>query len=142
MKTLLDTHVLSELLRAAPAPAVLSWFSARAAGSLFVSTVTQAEMLLGARLLPAGRRRQQLQQALDTMFSEDFGTRLLPFDADAAVAYAEVVARRRSAGRPVSQFDAQIAAIAISRECTLATRNVGDFEGCGVEVLDPWSRVT
>lgn len=139
MKTLLDTNVLSELLRAAPAPAVLAWFSGRPADSLFVSSVTQAEMLLGARLLPAGRRRQQLQQALDKMFSDDFGTRLLPFDSAAAVAFAEVVARRRAAGRPISQFDAQIAAIAISRDCALATRNLGDFEGCGLELLDPWS---
>ena len=138
MPTLLDTNVLSELLRAQPEPAVLAWFATQAPESLFVSTVTQAEMLLGARLLPAGRRRLQLQRALDTMFRSDFSNRLLPFDAAAAGAYAEVVALRRSAGRPISQFDAQIAAVAISCDCGLATRNTADFEGCGLALLNPW----
>jgi toxin FitB len=135
---LLDTNVLSELLRARPAPAVLAWFAAQPHDSLFVSAVTQAEMLLGARLLPAGQRRQRLQQALDAMFRDDFGTRLLPFDAAAAAAYAEVVAVRRGSGRPISQFDAQIAAIAISRDSALATRNTADFEGCGLALHNPW----
>lgn len=138
MTRLLDTNVLSELLRARPAPALLAWFAAQAPDSLFVSAVTQAEMLLGARLLPAGRRRQQLQEALDTMFRDDFGARVLPFDAAAASAYAGVVQARRSAGRPISQFDAQIAAIGLSRGCALATRNVADFEGCGLVVDNPW----
>lgn len=138
MNLLLDTNVLSELLRARPDPAVLAWFAARPSESLYVSAVTQAEMLLGARLLPGGRRRQQLQQALDTMFREDFGPRLLPFEAAAAAAFAEIVAVRRSAGRPISQFDAQIAAIAVSRDCGLATCNVTDFEGCGLTLVNPW----
>ena len=138
MTTLLDTNVLSELLRARPEPAVLAWFAAQAPDSLAVSAVTQAEMLLGARLLPAGQRRQQLQQALEAMFREDFGGRVLPFDTAAAADYAEVVHARRNAGRPISQFDAQIAAIALSRSVGLATRNVADFEGCGLVVDNPW----
>lgn len=138
MTTLLDTNVLCELLRARPEPAVLAWFAAQPADSLFVSAVTQAEMLLGASLLPAGRRRQQLEQALQAMFQEDFGTRVLPFDSAAAAPYAAVVQARRSAGRPISQFDAQIAAIALSRGAGLATRNVGDFEGCGLRIDNPW----
>jgi len=137
--TLLDTNVLSELLRERPEPAVLAWFAVQAADQLVVSAVTQAEMLLGARLLPAGQRRQQLQQALEAMFREDFGGRVLPFDAAAAADYADLVHARRNAGRPISQFDAQIAAIARCRGAGLATRNVADFEGCGLVVDNPWN---
>jgi len=139
VSTLLDTNVLSELLRAQPHPAVLAWFAEQPADSLFVSAVTQAEMLLGARLLPRSKRRQQLETALDTMFREDFAGRVLPFDSAAAAAYAAVVAARRGAGRPISQFDAQIAAIALSRRAGLATRNVSDFEECGLTLANPWS---
>lgn len=138
MSTLLDTNVLSEVLRSQPDRAVLTWLASQPADSLFVSSVTQAEMLLGARLLPASKRRQQLQEALDAMFAEDFAGRVLPFDSAAAPAYASLVAARRSAGRPISQFDAQIAAIALSRQVGLATRNVSDFEGCGLALNNPW----
>lgn len=141
MTLLLDTNVLSELLRARPEPAVLAWFAAQPPHSLFVSAVTQAEMLLGARLLPAGRRRQQLQQALDAMFRDDFSGHVWPFDATCVARFAELVATRRAAGRPISQFDAQIAAIALSHGAGLATRNGADFEGCGVGVHDPWQFV-
>ena len=139
MSMLLDTNVLSELLRAQPHPEVLAWFAEQPADSLFVSAVTQTEMLLGARLLPRSKRRQQLETALDTMFREDFAGRVLPFDSAAAAAYAAVVAARRSAGRPISQFDAQVAAIALSRRTGLATRNVSDFEECGPTPINPWS---
>ena len=139
MSALLDTNVLSELLRAQPHPAVLAWFAEQPADSLFVSAVTQAEMLLGARFLPRSKRRQQLETALDTMFREDFAGRVLPFDSAAAAAYAAVVAARRGAGRPISQFDAQIAAIALSRRAGLATRNVSDCEECGLTLTNPWS---
>jgi predicted nucleic acid-binding protein len=140
MTTLLDTNVLSELLRSRPDAAVLAWFARQPADTLFVSAVTQAEMLLGARLLPAGKRRVQLEQALDLMFGEDFAGRVLPFDAAAAAAYAGIVAARRSGGRPIAQFDAQIAAIALSRRDALATRNLTDFDGCGLRLDNPWSR--
>jgi predicted nucleic acid-binding protein len=139
VSALLDTNVLSELLRAQPHPAVLAWFAEQPADSLFVSAVTQAEMLLGARFLPRSKRRQQLETALDTMFREDFAGRVLPFDSAAAAAYAAVVAARRGAGRPISQFDAQIAAIALSRRAGLATRNVSNFEECGLTLTNPWS---
>ncbi len=139
MSVLLDTNVLSELLRPRPAPSVLTWFAQRAADEHFVSTVTIAEMMLGARLLPAGKRRQQLEQALQAMFGEDFAGRIWPFDIAAAAAYVDIVAQRRSSGRPISQFDAQIAAIALSRRASLATRNVADFDACGVTLIDPWS---
>jgi toxin FitB len=138
MSTLLDTNVLSELLRATPDRSVLAWFAAQASQSLFVSAVTEAEMLLGARQLPAGKRRSALEAALHAMFAEDFAGRILPFDSGAAQVYADVVAARRAAGRPISQFDAQITAIARHHGTRIATRNVGDFEGCAVDVVNPW----
>lgn len=138
MSVVLDTSVLSELLRAAPDAAVRAWVAARPGDALFVTAATQAEMLLGARLLPAGRRRAALEAALHAMFAEDFARRVLPFDSAAVGDYVEIVARRRAAGRPISQFDAQIAAIARHRGCALATRNVADFDGCGLELIDPW----
>ena len=140
MSTVLDTNVLSELLRASPEPAVLAWFAAQPAEALFVSAVTQAEMMVGARLLPAGRRRTAVEAALRAMFDEDFSGRILPFDSAAVPAYVDIVSTRRIAGRPISQFDAQIAAIARNNGARLATRNVADFEGCGVVVIDPWGR--
>ena len=139
MTTLLDTNVLSELLREKPSPAVLAWFAAQPPESLFVSAVTQAEMMLGARMLPVGKRRTVLESALLAMFDEDFTGRILPFDAGAAPAYVDIVSERRSLGRPISQFDAQIAAIARQAGAKLATRNVADFERCGVALIDPWT---
>lgn len=138
MSTLLDTNVLSELLRAQPDPGVVAWIASQPSNSLFVSAITQAEMLLGARLLPAGKRRQQLEQAFEAMFREDFGGRILAFDSGCAAHFAAIVAGRRRAGTPVSQFDGQIAAIALSHRLGLATRNVSDFEGCGLAVTNPW----
>ena len=139
MSTLLDTNVLSELLRPRPNGAVLAWFAQQPVNSLYVSAVTQAEMLLGAQLLPAGKRKDQLEGVLDAMFSVDFAERVLPFDVTAAAVYAKVVVTRRRAGRPISQFDAQIAAIALSHRANLATRNTADFEGCGLTLSNPWS---
>ena len=138
MSILLDTNVLSELLRAHPDSAVLAWVASQPASALCVSTVTQAEMMLGARLLPAGKRRQQLEQGLEAMFLNDFAGRILPFDSGCAANYAVVVAARRRAGTPISQFDGQIAATALSHRLGVATRNVSDFEGCGLAVTNPW----
>ncbi len=138
MSTLLDTNVLSELLRSAPERSVLKWLAAQPAEGLFVTAVTQAEMMLGARLLPAGKRRTALESALCGIFDEDFAGRVLAFDSAATAAYAEIVAARRAAGRPISQFDAQIVAIASKHSMSVATRNVDDFTGCGVAVIDPW----
>ena len=138
MSILLDTNVLSEVLRSVPSASVLSWLSAQSPESLFVSAVTQAEMALDAGLLPAGKRRDALQRALAALFEQDFAGRVLPFDADAVPFYVDVVVRRRSAGRPMSQFDAQIAAIARRHGATVATRNIAGFEGCGLTLVDPW----
>lgn len=138
MSTLLDTNVLSELLRSAPELVVLTWFAGQPSETLFVSAITQAEMTLGARLMPASKRRASLQAALGAVFSEDFAGRILPFDSAAVPAYVDIVSARRAAGRPISQFDAQIAAIALHAGAKLATRNVNDFENCGVTLVNPW----
>jgi predicted nucleic acid-binding protein len=100
--------------------------------------VTQAELLYGVALLPPGRRRDSIARAVDAVFADLFRERILPFDSAAASAYADIGAIRRRAGRPISAFDAAIAAVARSRGATLATRNSADFEGCGVDVIDPW----
>lgn len=134
----LDTNVLSELLRTAANPAVLRWVAGQTAGSFYTTAVTRAEMLYGVRLLEPGKRRQQLEISVAAMFDEDFSSHVLPFDAGAADAYARIAANRKQAGHPISQFDAQIAAIALSNGGALATRNVADFEGCGLIVINPW----
>jgi predicted nucleic acid-binding protein len=141
MSTLLDTNVLSELLRSSPAPAVLAWFAKQAPESLFVSAVTQAEMMLGARLLPAGKRRKALEMALKAMFAEDFAGRILPFDSPSVDAYVEIVSDRRAQGRPIAQFDAQIAAIARRSGARLATRNTEEFRDCKLALIDPWTGI-
>jgi toxin FitB len=135
---LLDTNVVSELMKSAPEPAVMDWINAIPGATVFLSAVTQAEILFGVALVPEGRRRDGLAQAARTAFETYFRGRILPFDSEAAEAFAVLAAGRRHAGRPISQADAQIAAIARSRGAALATRNVPDFEGCGVEVVDPW----
>lgn len=136
---IVDTNVLSELLAPAPSPAVGDWLAAQAPASVFTTAITKAEILYGIALLPAGRRRDALEAAIKPIFSEDFAGRILPFDADAAEHYAVLAAHRRSLGRPISQFDAQIAAIALAHGARVATRNVADFEETGVVLLNPWS---
>jgi hypothetical protein len=133
-----DTNVLSELMRPSPARRVLAWFSSVPAARLHVTTITIAEMLTGVTLLPRGRRRDALDVAVRRMVDEDFAGRTLAFDQAAATHYADVVAARTRAGHPIATLDAQIAAIARSRGASLATRNVADFEGCEVDLIDPF----
>ena len=135
----LDTSVLSEALRPLPEPSVLDWLAKRPRASLFTTTVTQGEILYGIRLHSDGKRQRGLWDAAKRIFSEDFAGQVLSFDSDAADMYAEIVAARRIAGKPISQFDAIIVAITCSRGATLATRNVQDFEDCGVEIVNPWT---
>ena len=135
----LDTTVVSELMRPSPNPAVERWVAARPAASLFFSAVGEAELRYGVAILAAGRRRDALASAVEAMLRDDFAGRVLPFDSAAARAYAEIAARCRAAGRPVAQADGQIAAIARSRGMALATRNVRDFEEMGINLLDPWA---
>ena len=135
----LDTSVLSEALRPLPEPSVLDWLAKRPRASLFTTTVTQGEILYGIRLHSDGKRQRGLWDAAKRIFSEDFAGQVLSFDSDAADMYAEIAAARRIAGKPISQFDAIIVAITCSRGATLATRNVQDFEDCGVEIVNPWT---
>jgi len=134
----LDTNVLSELMRPAPAERVTRWIAAQPVTSLYTTSVTQAEILHGIMLLPAGKRRSAFETAANAMFREDFAGRILPFGSDAAHPYARIAVERRRAGRPISHFDAQIAAIARSTGAAVATRNVSDYEGCGVKLINPW----
>jgi predicted nucleic acid-binding protein len=135
---LIDTNVVSELMRPVPALAVLAWFADRNATNLFLSAISEAELRAGAAYLPGGRRREGLVAAIDAMIAEDFGGRVLPFDSAAAKSYAVIAAARRTAGRPIAEADCQIAAIAHTHGAVVATRNVADFRGCGVEIIDPW----
>ena len=134
----LDTNVVSELIRPAPNPAVVAWVAGRPGGSLFLTAVGEAELRFGVAIMPAGARRDALAAEIDGMLREDFARRVLPFDSMAARAYARIAAARRRAGRPVSQADCQIASIAASRGGQVVTRNVRDFQGMGVAVVNPW----
>jgi predicted nucleic acid-binding protein len=135
----LDTNVLSEVLRRQPQPQVVDWLREQPRASVFTTTITRAEILFGIRLLPEGARREGLWDAATKIFDIDFDGQVLPFDSAAADEFAEISAARRAAGRPITQFDAQIAAITRSRGARLATRNVADFDGCGFEVINPWT---
>lgn len=136
---LLDTNVLSELMRTKPAAEVLDWFERRQGTSFFVSAITRAEILLGIALLPAGKRRDSLATAAEQMFEEDFAGHSLAFDGNSATEYALLVAERTRCGHSISTEDAQIAAIALSHDLPLATRNGKDFTGIeGLTVLNPW----
>ena len=136
---LLDTNVVSEVMKAAPNPAVIAWVDKAPRATLFVASVTEAELLYGLALLVPGRRRDGLARAIGLTFARYFRGRVLPFDSAAASAFAEIAGSRRKAGRPIGQSDAQIAAIAQSRKATLATRDTADFAGCAVTVVDPWT---
>ena len=139
MAVLLDTNVVSELIRKMPDPAVRAWAAGHALEELFFSAVGEAELRYGAAILPAGRRRATLVSDIEAMLRDAFEDRVLPFDSDAAREYAEIAAARRATGRPVAPADCQIAAIARSRGMAVATRNVSDFDDIGIEVVNPWT---
>jgi predicted nucleic acid-binding protein len=117
----------------------MSWVGAQPSRSLYVTSITQAEVLYGVLLLPAGKRRASIETAAAAMFETEFAGRILPFGSDAAALYAQIAAERRRAGQPISHFDAQIAAIARATGANLATRNIDDFAHCGIKVIDPWN---
>ena len=136
----IDTNVASELMRSEPTAAVAAWIAEHDAQDMYLTAVTEAELLYGVAILPAGRRRNALEAAMTRWLNLGFRERILPFDSAAAHAYAEIAAERRHAGRPIGEADCQIAAISRTRGATLVTRNVRDFEGTGLNVIDPWSR--
>jgi predicted nucleic acid-binding protein len=135
----LDTNVVSELMRERPNPDVLRWVDNQLTDNLFVTSVTEAEIRTGIAILPEGERQRGLAASAERLFSVLFSERILPFDSDAARVYAMLAAERRVAGRPISQSDCQIAAIARCRGASVATRDVDDFEGSGIEVINPWT---
>jgi toxin FitB len=135
----LDTNVVSEMMRSTPEPRVAHWIDAFAADDVFVTAVTAAELMYGVARLPEGRRKPELLVKVGALIAEDFKDRVLPFDQLAAVDYANIVASRERAGRPISMADAQIAAICRNWSADLATRNVADFMDIGVRVVDPWT---
>jgi len=138
---LLDTNVLSEVMREKPAPEVMAWLDEQPENLLYTSIVTQAEVLAGIAVLPQGQRLNALASNADQLFQLDFSGRCLVFGGAAAEQYALVRAQRKHAGRPISTEDAQIAAIALVNQLTLVTRNTKDFEDiAGMEVINPWQR--
>lgn len=135
---LLDTNVLSELIRPEPDKGVTEWLDSLDAATVATTAITAAELLYDVARLPAGRRKERLGEAIRGLIEEDFDGRVEPFDAAATSHYADLLSDRERAGRPISATDAQIAAICRKLGATLATRNRSDFEDTGIDLLDPW----
>lgn len=135
---ILDTNVASEMMRPIPERRVIRWLDQQDMDAVFLTAISEAELRYGIAIMPNGRRKKLLADSLAATLSEDFGSRILPFGKKAAEAYAVIRSKRRAIGRPIKEMDAQIAAIAASHGANIATRNVKDFDDCGVTVIDPW----
>lgn len=136
----LDTNVISELIRPEPHPGVLAWVAAQPRSLLYTTHINQAEMLYGIAALPEGRRRSAFARLTETMVAEDFAGRVLTFNAAAAAHYADIAANRRRSGNPIGVLDALIAGIALAAAAAgIATRDTAGFEGCGLTVINPWT---
>lgn len=136
---IIDTNVISELLRPTPDPAVEAWLGEQDGLSIYLTAISEAELRYGVAIMTSGKRRDGLGVAIDRILRDDMAGRILPFDSAAARAYADIAASRRSAGKPISQADCQIAAIARAHTAPVATRNMPDFEGCGIDLINPWT---
>ena len=136
---ILDTNVVSELMRDTPDEHVYRWILEQAASEVYLSAITEAEIRAGIAVLPEGRRRRGHEAAAERILANEYSHRILPFDSLAARSFAVILAKRRTAGRPTQTADGMIAAIARSVGMAVATRNVADFEGCGIEVINPWA---
>jgi len=134
----LDTNILSAMMRLQLEPQVKRWIAAHPADLLFTTSLSQAEILSGLAIMAEGRRRFDLEAAARAMFLEEFDGRVLPFDTKAATVYADIFAARRRAGRPAATLDLMIAAVALSRDASVVTRDTGGFEGCGITLINPW----
>lgn len=139
---ILDTTVVSELVRATPDPGVRAWANSRPSTQVATTAITAAELYYGVTRLPVGQRRQQLAAAVSALLNDALRGRVVPFDERSARRYADVVIRREHAGRPIGVPDAQIAAICREFGAVLATRNIKDFEETGVNLADPWQAGT
>lgn len=136
---IVDTNVVSELLRPSPEPRVEGWLAAQDGLDIYLTAISEAELRYGVAIMDNGKRRDGLADAIDRILRDDMAGRVLAFDSAAAEAYATIAASRRAAGRPIAQADCQIAAIARACGATVATRNTAGFEGCGIDVIDPWA---
>ena len=134
----LATNILSAMMSTRVVPEVAEWIAGQPVGLLFTTSISQAEILSGIAIMPESRRRSDLEAAAGAMFLEDFEGRVLPFDMNAAVAYADIFAARRRAGRPTATIDLLIASVARSHHASVVTRDVSGFEGCGLRVINPW----
>lgn len=134
----LDTNVLSEAMREQPEPRVIKWLQQQSQLQTWTTAVTKAEILYGIATLPAGRKRTGLEMAADRVLNGSFAGRILAFEDEAALHYAQIASARRGRGRPIKPLDAQIAAISRLYNATLATRNTADFEDCGIRLVNPW----
>ena len=135
----LDTNIVSEPLKPKPDPEVLAWLDRQAPETLYLTTISLAELSAGVEILPVGKRRAALQQAVGVQVLSLFQGRVLAFDHDAALAFGGIAAKAQAAGNPIDFADCAIAAIATTHRFILATRNARDFKGTGVELLNPWS---
>jgi hypothetical protein len=135
---ILDTNVVSELMRPVVSPDVMGSLSKYSADELYCNAIVVAEILYGIELLPDGKRKDELLAGAERLFKVVLAGRILPFDEQAARQFPTIAAGRRSRGRPIAEFDAQIAAIAHVHGAVLATRNTADFEDCGIRLVNPW----
>ena len=135
---ILDTNVVSELARPLPNSNVHQWVAEQSPGQLYITAITEAELRYGIELLYPGRRRSELEAAIGRMISNCFYDRILPFESEAAPVYAEIRVARRVVGRSIKELDCMIAAIARVNGASVATRDTGGFENCGIEVINPW----
>ncbi len=137
---ILDTNVVSEPLKLEPNPAVLNWLDAHDPATFYITAINLAELMAGVEIMPSGRRREALAQALTRQVTALFEGRILDFDAKAAEAFAKTTAGAQAQGNPIGFADCAIAAIARAKGFAVATRNVRDFRGTDVEVIDPWAQ--
>lgn len=136
---ILDTNVISELMKGNKCSEnVYNWTSQQQIDDLFTTTISQAEILYGIAILPLGKRQTKLLYLANLMFQEDFNNRILSFNQEAVIAFAKIASERRRKGQPISQADAQIASICFSHKAILITRNVDDFQHCGINIINPW----
>lgn len=135
----LDTNVISELMRGEPAPSVLAWIDAQSPHTLWLTAVTVQELYFGVARLPAGKRRSRLTETVTAMLDEDFSGQIAAYDGEAAAIAGQLLARRAASGQPMPLADAQIASICLKLGVPLATRNTRDFAHTGIELINPWA---
>lgn len=135
---LLDTNIISEMMKSSPAENVLDWMDQQVSSELYVSTITIAEIVYGLHVLAKGKRRRALEQTFENTIAEAFKGRLLSFDEPATKIYGKIMGKRKELGLPMSAPDGQIAAIALNNQMTLATRNIKDFRGCSLQLINPF----